>query len=300
MIIKGSLLATKYSEKLAQGLKLSKYIVGFVIIAIISILPETIISINSAIEGVPNFGIGLLFGSNIADLTLIFALIVLLSKRSIKVESKILKNKLIYPFLLLLPLILGLDGYFSKLDGITLLIIGVIFYYLVLKDNKGKNEIEREHFSPLKTRIKNILWLLFSMTLLLVGAHFIVDSATQIAYSFNINPILISMFIVSLGTTMPELFFALNSVKKKDDSLAIGDILGTVLADATIVIGIIAIINPFYFPVKTIYISVLFMVTASYLLFNFMKSGKNISKKEAYLLIAFWLLFIIIEYSINN
>lgn len=296
LVIKGSLLAIEYSEKLAKGLKLSKYIIGFMIIAIISILPETMISINSAIKGVPDLGLGLIFGSNVADLTLIFALMVLLSGRSIKVESKILKKKPIYPFLLLLPLILGLDGYFSRIDGLVLLVAGIIFYYLVLIVHSGKDNIEREHISPIKIRIKNTLLLLFSMILLLIGSHFLVISAIEMSNGFNISPIIISMFIISLGTTMPELFFAYHSVKKGEDSLAIGDILGSVLADATIVVGIIALISPFYFPIKAVYISIIFMSVASYLLFSFMKTEKKISKKEAHLLIIFWLLFITLEY----
>ena len=104
---------------------------------------------------------------------------------------------------------------------------------------------------------------------------------------------------MSLGTTMPELFFAIHSVKKQDDSLAIGDLLGTVLADATIVIGILAVINPFSFPLKTVYVSGIFMVIASFILFKFMRSGKSLSKREGFLLFMFWLTFIIVEFLVN-
>ncbi len=79
MIIKGATLATRYAALLADSYRLSKYVVGFIIVAVISILPETFVAINSALSGVPSFGLGTLFGSNIADLTLIFALIILLS-----------------------------------------------------------------------------------------------------------------------------------------------------------------------------------------------------------------------------
>jgi cation:H+ antiporter len=139
LVIKGATLATKYASKLAKGFRLSEYTIGFIIVAVISILPETFISINSAIQGIPSFGLGLLFGSNVADLTLVFAIITLIDGRGIKIESKILKNNRIFPFFLILPLLLGLDGYFSRLEGAALIIAGSIFYYLAFKNStRGK------------------------------------------------------------------------------------------------------------------------------------------------------------------
>lgn len=99
---------------------------------------------------------------------------------------------------------------------------------------------------------------------------------------------------------MPELFFSLKPMKKKDDSLAIGDILGTVLADITIVVGILALVSPFFFPQKIIYITGMFMVAALFVLFHFMRSGRTISKKESYSLFAFWLVFVFVEFVVNN
>ncbi len=296
MVIKGATLATKYAARLAESYRLSKYTVGFIIVAIISILPETFISINAAIEGIPSFGLGMLFGSNIADLTLIFAIIIFLAGRGLKIESKILKNHTVYPFILLLPLVLGFNGHFSRIEGVALILTGGIFYYLALRSgidgavpsNNGNG------------RWKSFLMLIFSMIVLLAGAHFTVTSATSIANYAGVSPILIGMLIVGLGTTMPELFFSLKSVKKRDDSLAVGDILGTVLADATIVVGILAVVNPFSFPIKIIYITGLFMVIASFVLFHFMQSGRTLSRREAWMLFIFWLVFALVEFAVNQ
>jgi cation:H+ antiporter len=295
-VIRGSTMATKYAKKLAEGFSISKYTVGFIIIAVISILPEMFISIDAAIKGVPAFGLGMLFGSNIADLTLIFAILIIYSGRSLKIESKILKNHMIYPFLLLVPLILGIDGYFSRLEGIALIVVGVVFYFIALRDEKKYKSVAVNT----EGRQKNILLLLGSMAVLLVGAHFIVTSATVLAKGLGVSPVLIGMLVVGLGTTMPELFFSLQAIKKKEDSLAVGDLLGTVLSDATIVIGIIALISPFYFPKKIIYVTGIFMVIASFILFHFMRSGKTLTKVEAYKLFGFWLLFVFVEVIINT
>lgn len=295
-VIKGSTMATNYANRLAQSFRLSKYTVGFIVVAVISILPETFIAINAAINGAPSFGLGTLFGSNVADLTLIFAILVFSAGRSLKVESKILRNHAVYPFILLFPLVFGLDGNFTRIEGVILICVGAIFYYLALRDGTDGSISEISSDS----RYKSIGMLITSMIILLIGAHFTVISATSVANSLGVSPILIGMLIVGLGTTMPELFFSLRSINKKDDSLAIGDLLGTVLADATIVVGILALMNPFVFPQKIIYVTGVFMVVASFTLFYFMKSERVITKKEAYLLFSFWVIFVLVELFISQ
>jgi cation:H+ antiporter len=295
-VAKGATLATKYSVFLAESCRLSKYVIGFIIIAVISILPETFVAINSALEGEPALGLGTLFGGNVADLTLVFAIIIFFSGRGIKIQSVILKNNIVYPLLLLVPIILGLNGHFSRMEGLALIVIGSIFYFLAFKNGVSclppKNNLDN--------RFKNLLLLIFSMAILLIASHFTVLSAMNLAHDLGIKPILIGVFIVGLGTVIPELLFSLKAVKKHDDSLAVGDILGTVLADATIVVGILALLSPFYFPPKIIYVTGLFMVVASFLVTYFMHTGRIISKKESKLLFLFWLFFILMEFLINR
>lgn len=296
LLIKGATLSTRYASRLAESFNLSKYTIGFIVVAIISILPETFIGINAALSGMPSFGLATLFGSNVADLTFVFAVIVAVANRGIKIESQILKNNLVYPFLLIMPLVLGLDGYYSRLEGLALIIAGAAFYYLSFKNGISSQSTGQ----PPTHRLQNALWLIVSLGILLGGAHFVVESATGLAYDLGIKPILIGMLIVSLGTAMPELFFSIKSVKKHNDSLAIGDVLGTVLADATVVVGILALISPFAFSQKIIYITGVFMVLAAFILFYFMRSGRVLSRKESYLLFAFWVIFIFAEFMFNK
>lgn len=294
LVIRGSTMATKYAGRLAESFRLPRYTVGFIVVAIISILPETFIALNSAIAGIPSFGLGMLFGASIADLTLIFAIIVFYARRNLWVESKTLKNQAAYPFILLLPLTLGLDGYFSRAEGAVLVLACVMFYYIALRESAGGQAALSNHHHD--ERLKSISILLASMAILLLGSHFTVNAALSVANHLRINPILVGMLVVGLGTTMPELFFSLRSIKKKDDSLAIGDLLGTVLANATIVVGILALIQPFAFPSRIIYVTGSFMVLASFLIFRFMRSGHALTRREATMLLAFWFVFVIVEF----
>jgi len=291
MVIHGALLATKYATILSQSFRLSSYIVGFIVIAIISILPETFIVINSALTGNPEFGLGVLLGANIADLTLIIAILIFLAGRGLTVESRILKNHTLYPLILMLPIILGLDGHLSRVEGCALILTGGLFYYLALKKDLQNGDVP----TLTKNRIRPILFLVLSMTLLLIGSYLTVTSAVQIAETLGISSVLIGMLIVSLGTTLPELVFSHKAMKADDDSLALGDILGTVLANATMVVGLLALIQPFSFPKTTIYVAGVFMVAAAFILFSLMRSGHIVTRKEAFVLFIFWLTFVFIE-----
>jgi len=296
MIIRGSTMATKWAERLSENFHLSKYTVGFIVVAIISVLPEIFVVISSSVTGVSVLGLGTVLGASVADLTLIFAIIVFWNGRSLKVESRILKNHMVYPLMLILPLVLGLNGYYSRLDGLALIIAGGIFYYLTFRNGGDSKNISKNNYS----KLKSVLGLFFSMVILLIGSYFIITSATILANYFGVNPILIGMFVVGIGTTMPELFFSLKSLKEHDDSLAIGDILGTVLADVTIVVGILALINPFSFPQKLIYITGVFLVVSSFILFYFMKTGHKLNKKEAFYLFLLWIVFAVVEFFVNS
>jgi len=264
-------------------------------VAVISILPEMFIAVTSAIEGVPSFGLGMLFGSNVADLTLVFAMVVLIAGRSLKVESKIIKNRYLHIGIMSLPILFGLNGYYSRWEGLFLIVLGLAFYYYIFKNDAYDIDAPREKF-----KYTDLILLLISMGMLLLGSHFTVKFGVNFANYINFSPVLLGMFVVGLSTTLPELMFSVRAAKHNYDGLALGDILGTVVADATIIVGIIAIISPFAFNPQIVYVAGMFMLFGTVLLFHLMKTGKVLTKKEALSLIVFYLLFVSAELLINK
>lgn len=296
-VIQGAAFATKYSEKVAESFHLSRYVVGFVVVSFISILPETLIAINAALQGEPSLGIGTIFGSNVADLTIIFAILVFTAgRRGVRVEKGLMKKLAIYPLFLTIPLLLGVNGHYSREEGLVLIIVGIIFYYSVFRRSVG---VSSRDSSLVLHRIRNIALLVLSMALLLIASHYTAESAVDLAHFLNVKPVLIGVLIISLGTTIPELFFSLKAVRHKKDSLAVGDILGSVLADATIVVGIVAIISPFSFPQIIAYIAGGFMVISSIILINSMRTRLRVVHKEAVLLILVYIIYIACELLAN-
>lgn len=298
ILVKCAEYAIRYSTKVSISLKIPEFVVSFVIVALISILPESTISIISAIKGEPELGLGTLLGSNVADLSLVLGIATLFSPNGINVKSKILKNNFFYILLLLVPILLGFDGRFTRLDGLILFLLGMFFFIKIITDNKDiSKKIKKTNKNDV---LKNLIKLIFVLGILLLSAYFTVKYALNFANEVKIPVILVGITIIAFGTCLPELIFSIKAVKKNKDSLALGDIIGTVITDITIVLGIVALISPFEFNTKNIYVTGTAMVLAGIILTTFMKTDKTINKKEGLIMILFYVLFVFVEFFINK
>ncbi len=297
VLIKCAGYSIKYSSRIARILCFPEFIVSFFIVALISVLPEATISIISAINGEPELGLGTLLGSNIADLTLVFGIVALFSSKGIKVESKILQNNLLYVLLLLFPIILGFDGSFSRIDGVILVLAGGSFFVRIYFEGKMKCRISSKRKE--KHLFRNLFLLILSLGILLASAFYTVKFATNFANDINIPSVLIGISVLALGTCLPELVFSIKAIMKNHDELALGDILGTVVTDATIVLGIVALISPFAYNLNNLYITGTAMVFAGILVTHFMRTGKILAKREGIALLFFYALYLLIEVLIN-
>jgi len=298
LVIKGADLALKYSTKISHSLKISEYLIGFLIVAFFSVLPEAFIFILSNLEGNSSFGLATIYGSNMADLTLIIAIVSLFSKNNIRIESKLIKEAYFYILTALVPIILGLDGHYSKIEGLILILTFFLFCLFIF--NKNKRDFSKVEIKEKVKNYKYLLLLLISIGIIILGSHFTIKNGIELAKNLNLNPIIISMFLIGLGTTLPELSFSLKAARKNEDNLALGDILGTVMTDLTFVIGIASFIKPFYFYPRIIYVTAMFMILGMVILFYLMKTGRTITKKEAFILFLLYIIFAIIEFSINQ
>lgn len=298
VLLKSADFATIYASRLAKAFHLSEFVVSFFIVAVISVLPESTIAIMSSFSGSPQFGLGTLLGSNVADLTLVFGIIVLFSAKGLVIKSEIIKKDFFYLFLLLFPILLGFDGHFSRADGLILVMGGSLFFYTIYVESrrfhKKFNGVKNHH------AFKNFALLVLSVAVMLLGAHYSAKFGIQFANLLGVPPVLIGLTLVSAGTCLPELMFALRAVNLNYSGLALGDVLGNVIIDATIIVGILALIKPFSFDPVVIEVTGLAMFLAGVLLISFMRSGRILSKKEGVVLLFVYILFLIVQFLISR
>jgi cation:H+ antiporter len=298
VLVKSAEQAVSHSSKIAKAFHVSEFLVSFLIVAVISVFPETTVSIISALQGIPEFGLATLLGSNVADLSLVFGLVALFSLNGVRVKSEILKKDMFYLILLLIPLVLGMDGNFSRIDGIVLVLSGTTFFITLSIESR----MFRGRKSGPKDRkfAKNLILLIVSLALLIASAYYTVKFGVDFANDAGMPPFLVALTVVAIGTCLPELIFSLKAVKTRHDELALGDILGTVITDATIIVGILALIRPFDFNPMIIYVTGSMMFIAGVLVISFIKSGKVLSKKEGLYLLMFYIISLIVEFVVHG
>jgi len=186
-----------------------------------------------------------------------------------------------------------------RIDGAILIAASVLFAVIMLRTAREKRKKEVQ--APPNFSLP-ISFTILAGGLLLMGAaaYFVVSEGEAIATKLFISPAIIGLLVVALGTTLPELIFSARAVREAHPSLALGDIMGTVIADATLVLGITAAISPFSFNPRLVIVTGTFMLLAGFFSLGLLRSGKELTKPEGALLLVFYAIFIIVEFSLRN
>ncbi|XPF92729.1 calcium/sodium antiporter [Colwellia sp. RE-S-Sl-9] len=241
------------ASSLARNLGISPMIIGLTIVAMGSSAPEMMVAATASLQDNPNTAIGNAIGSNITNIALVLGITALL--QPLTVSSSTVKREI--------PLILAVtalaywmlsDYHFSFTEGL-ILIIGFFAYIialLVITLRRAKTApvddplilgAESDVPEPVSTGM-SVLWLVVGMILLPLSASYLIDSAEFIARSFGISDLVIGLTIVAIGTSLPELAASIASIIKKEDDLALGNIIGSNIFNILAVLSLTGLIAP--------------------------------------------------------
>jgi len=242
------------ASSIARNLGVSPLIVGIVIIGLGTSAPEMLVSGIAAFQGNPALGIGNALGSNITNITLVLGFTAILFV--LPVHSSLLKKEL--PLILataLLAWVLVADGFFSRLDGIILIIIlGIVFSWMIISAKKQATQQDpliEETLEELPEKLKNnkaIVWTIGGLLILLASSKLLVWGASNIASQMGISDLVIGLTIVAIGTSLPELAATISSARKGETDLALGNIVGSNLFNTLAVFAIPGLIQPLTIP----------------------------------------------------
>ncbi len=290
------------STKLAQLLRISEYTISFLIISVATSLPELVVAIESGIEKNPILSYGNVIGSNLALLTLIIALPVLIG-HSVSTKDIIKSNDIYYTaFFLTLALAMALDGVITRIDG-GILVIGYLYYSKSVLKRGTVVENLMETFKRERTNVwkEGVLFAL-SLVFLLTASQGIISSAIEISAGLNISLGFVGLTITAIGTSLPEIAFVLGIMHSnngnKDEIM--GDVVGSVVANSTLVLGTTALICPINLGASHFGFSTILIILSTLLLFlAFSKTDEKIDKREAVALLAVYVIFISLEYYLS-
>jgi len=246
-LIWGADMLISQSEKIALKFRISEYVIGATLIAVGTSLPEMAASVAASMNGKAEMAVANVIGSNILNITLVLASVFVIARRISPDRDFFARDSSWALFPVLILSVMAMSGQFGRFDG-ALLVILMGAYLLFLKESASDTllgESAEIEFAEDSFSWKNTASLLVAgLILVIVGADYTVSSASEIARGFGVSEWIVGILMISMGTSMPELMVSIVAVKKGKADMAIGNIIGSNMANLTIVLGSAAIVNP--------------------------------------------------------
>lgn len=242
-LIYGADFIIEQSEKIAFHFNISPFVIGATLIALGTSLPEMAVSISASIKGSGDIAVANVIGSTIFNISLVLGAVFLIAKKIEPSRDLFAKDSSWSLFPILVFILMGIDGELSKLDGfLFLMLMGAYLLFLVQSNQMEEidDDLVKEKFAWAKT----IALLTVGFVFVVGGADFAIDSAGNIAREFGISEWIIGLFLVAFGTSLPELVVSIQAARNNNADMAIGAIIGSNVANFTMVLGLSSIVNP--------------------------------------------------------
>lgn len=258
LLIKGADFLVEGASNIAKKFHIPEIIIGLTIVSIGTSMPELFVSITSAIEGYPDMAIGNIVGSNIANLLLILGMSSIIRSIKFKRETRLIEIPMCLGISLLFVLLCNLGHDITRFDAGILIVLFVLFIlYTIIMAKKGE-EFDKEDddekvvdkTKASKSTIKDIVFLILGAVLLKFGGDLTVNNAVEVAKHFGLSEKLISVTILAIGTSLPELVTSVSAAFKGKSDIAIGNILGSNIFNMLLIIGVSAMIKPIAYNVS--------------------------------------------------
>ena len=297
LIVKAADVLVTASSSLALRFNVPKMLVALTIMAFGTCAPEMAISFQSVQNGDGQIAFANVVGSTIVNVFLIIGLAALV--RPIKVKHVTIKKELPILFLITSVFsILMLDrlfdpftrNVFSRPDGLVLILFFSVFVsYLIGLVRKGAdtNNSNDIKYGP----IMSILLILLSLLIIIFSSDLIVDNAVILANELNVSKKIITMLIIVIGTSLPELVMTVTSARKGEFDMAVGNIVGTNIFNICVVLGLPVVIYGNVGLGGFNFVDILVVFLSSFCLYAFAKSEKTISRKEALIMLGIFIVY---------
>ena len=295
LLVVGGEFIVRSSVALSFRFNISKFVIGMTVVSFATSLPELIVSVNAAINDSPSIAINNVIGSNIANIGLVLALVAILS--NISVDKKFFKRD--WPWMFFLSIVLSLFLYtgniLDKLEGIILISILILFIINVLKKsnvNETYNDVDDK--LSLVSNFKIFIWLIISSFALYYGSEFLVDGAVNFAKQISISEAVISVTIIAIGTSIPELAASLVAIAKNEKGISVGNLIGSNIFNIGSVLGITSIIKNIPVAQEIIQRDIFWMLLFAILIIilSILPEKNKISKYKGVIMLVCYFIFI--------
>lgn len=254
MIILGLLLLVIGGEYLVRSsvalsfkLKISKLVIGMTVVSFATSLPELLVSLHAAINGYTDIALGNIIGSNIANIGLVLGITAVISPIIVDKDFYKLNWTMLMITSLLLYVFLKNDNYLSREEGFIFMVLLVFFLIILIVDSRKNNKFDIDGVDEALQSVSNFkinIWLLIGASSLYYGSEWLINGARDLAAYFEVSEYAISVTVIAVGTSVPELAASVIAAFKKERAISLGNIIGSNIFNLASVLGITAMISP--------------------------------------------------------
>jgi len=310
LLIKSADMVVVSLRRLSSTTHTKVFVLSSILLAAATSFPELFVGITSALEETPHLSFGNVLGANIANISLVAGLSGFIVGR-VNVHGELIRKEVAIAAIAgIFPLILALDGRLSRVDGLILVFtyLGYASSFFKIRFLEIANQIRKDgFFLRFVRKFMNVHievnytkeWGKFflGIILLLLSADIIVKIAKELAQAADIPIFLVGLIIISIGTTLPELAFSFRSLEDREPSMYFGNLLGSIIANSTLILGVTSLIYPIQIVAveKTAVAAAAFIVI--FLIFwFFIRSKLRLERWEAFSLLIIYSIFVVVEF----
>lgn len=292
------------ASSLARNLGVSPMVIGLTIVGFGTSAPEMLVSVIAALDGNPSIAVGNALGSNITNIGLVVGTTALLAPITVKSDTLRREFPLMFA-VIVLTLLLMMDQTLSLLDSLILLtgLVGMIFWVVRLGLRKRRDPLASEFEQEIpkgRSTLWALSWLVVGLTILMASSKAVVWGSVNVAQYFGISDLVIGLTIIAIGTSLPELAASILCVLRKEDDMAIGNIIGSNMFNLLGVMGVPGLITAFSFEAEALSrdFTAMFILTLALYAMSFAprKGSGRISRIEGTALLAGYTGYMVLLY----
>lgn len=305
LLIKGADLLVEGASAIAKKFHIPEIIIGLTIVSIGTSMPELFVSTTSALNGYSDMAIGNVIGSNVCNLLLILGLSTVIRPIKFQRETRLIEIPMCLALTIIFMFFCNTNEEITRNEALILIILFAMFIiYTIFMGIKGekfdakesRNKEDKENNISI---LKNIIFIILGVIALKFGGDLTVDNAVMIAKKFNISEKIISLTILAIGTSLPELVTSVTAAIKGNSDIAIGNIIGSNIFNMLLIIGVASLINPISYNI-TYNIDMIMLILGMILLslFPIIPPKNEMNRLNGLVYLFFYAIYLVVLFSV--
>ena len=247
LLVVGGEFLVRASVGLSFKLNLSKMVIGLTVVSFATSAPELLVSLQAAYDGLSDIALGNVIGSNIANIGLVLGLTAIISSLTIDRDFYRFNWPVMMLFSFALYFLLKNDHKLTQTEGVALVSALIVYLFFLIRRARKNRIVDADGIDDglaQTSYFKIVIWLLIGAVALYFGSEWLVKGAKELATAVGVSDYVISVTVIAIGTSVPELAASVIAALKKEKAISVGNLIGSNIFNIASVLGLTSIIKP--------------------------------------------------------